>query len=475
MAQVVAVALDFMEPRTLEGASIPQLSVWGLKGVSALDPGLSAEQRGTDLVLTGGPRILLTRPAPATPAAADWGRAVAELYATAASVSDPVRRAGLSGGLQSFFDEVFNHFDPYSRYVPPAAATEERDRRTGEAGIGVTLVRQAGYVAIRALNGDGTGAEAGLDVNDRILEVDGQSTRNRDAQTVQGWLAGDDGTVVVMRVRGRDGRVRLVEVEREAIPPETVFASRVGELAIVRISMFSADTDRRLAHELDGIANPPSGRRPQAVVLDLRGNRGGLLRQAVDASRLLLGRALVATTEGRNPQANRVWRAEGDDMVPGLPVMVLVDGRTASAAEIMAAALADQGRAVVVGSATLGKGLVQTIGQLPDGGELFITWSRVLAPDGWPIQGLGVLPQVCTSTGEERTQAQLASLQTGRMLMAPAVTAERRSRAPLAAAQVVELRQPCPASEGRDADLATARWLATHPAAYAAALLPPPR
>ncbi len=470
-AQVVASALEFMAPRTLEEVGIPQLAIWGLRGISALDPALTAEVRGSDLVLSAGARVLMTRPVPADATAAAWGQAAAEMYAAAWTASDAVRRAGMPGALQSFFDEVFNHFDPYSRYVPPVAAGQERDRRTGEAGIGVTLVRQAGFVAIKDLNGDGTAAEAGLDAGERILEVDGQSTRNRDPQTVQGWLAGDDGTVVSLLVRGRDGRVRPVEVEREAIPPETVFASRSGDLAVVRISMFSADTDRRLAHELDGIANAGRGR-AQALVLDLRGNRGGLLRQAVDSSRLLLGRALVATTDGRNKQASRVWQAEGEDMVPGLPVVVLVDGRTASAAEIMAAALADQGRAVVVGSVTLGKGLVQTIGQLPDGGELFVTWSRVLAPRGWPIQGLGVLPQVCTSSGEEHTQAQLASLAQGRLLMAPAVDEERRTRAPVPAARIVEMRQACPASEGRDADMATARWLAAHPAAYAAATLP---
>ena len=471
-AQVVSVGLEFMAPRTLEDVGVPQLAVWGLHGVSALDPALAAELRGTDLVLTAGPRLLLTRPAPAGAAAGAWGQAVADLFTAAADMSPAVRQAGLTGALQAFFDEVFNHFDPYSRYVPPAAADTERDRRTGEAGIGVTLARQGAGVVVRAMNADGTGAEAGLDLGDTVLEVDGQSTRNRPAATVQGWLAGDDGTVVSLVVRGRNGRVRSLDVEREAIPPESVFASRMGDVAVLRITMFSADTDRRLAHELDAVANG-GGRPVQAVILDLRGNRGGLLRQAVDASRLILGRAVVATTEGRNPQANRVWQADGEDMIPGVPVIVLVDGRTASAAEIMAAALADQGRGVVVGSATLGKGLVQTIAQLPDGGELFVTWSRVLAPLGWPIQGLGVLPQVCTSTGEERTQDQLASLQAGRMLTAPAVAAERQARAPVPAARIVELRQPCPASEGRDADLLTARWLASHPAAYAAALLPP--
>ena len=153
----------------------------------------------------------------------------------------------------------------------------------------------------------------------------------------------------------------------------------------------------------------------------------------------------------------------------------MVDGRSASAAEILAAALADQGRAVVLGSSTLGKGLVQTITPLPDGGELLITWSRVLAPLGWPIQGLGVLPQVCTSLGIDSLNRQLAALKQGQSLMARALQRHNTARAPLPPAEMLEIRATCPAGEGRDTDLLTARTLIETPAAYRAALLGAPR
>ena len=137
----------------------------------------------------------------------------------------------------------------------------------------------------------------------------------------------------------------------------------------------------------------------------------------------------------------------------------------------MAAALADLGRGVVVGSSTLGKGLVQAIKRLPDDGELFVTWSRVLAPKDWPLQALGVMPQVCTSLGEERTNKQLADLDHGVWDMAKAVAATRAARAPLPVAQALELREPCPAAEESDADMLVARFFSQHPAAYAAALI----
>jgi carboxyl-terminal processing protease len=213
------------------------------------------------------------------------------------------------------------------------------------------------------------------------------------------------------------------------------------------------------------------------VVVDLRGNRGGVLQQAVAAAAMLQANGVVAITSGRDPDAAHVFTADGRDLARYLPVVVLVDGGSASAAEILAASLADQRRAVVVGSSTLGKGLVQTILPLPDGGELLVTWSRVLAPLGWPIQALGVLPQVCTSLGQEALDRQLAALAQGRQPMAAALARERAARAPVPPAEALELRAACPAAvgpaaAGQDADLAAARFLISSPDAYATALLP---
>jgi carboxyl-terminal processing protease len=117
--------------------------------------------------------------------------------------------------------------------------------------------------------------------------------------------------------------------------------------------------------------------------------------------------------------------------------------------------------------------MVQTIDPLPDGGELFVTWSQTIAPLGWPIEGVGVLPQVCTSLGPEALNRQLAALSTGFQPMAAAVRRSRAARIQVPALEVLEIRAPCPASEGRAADLEAARRLIANPVAYAAALLPP--
>jgi len=307
--------------------------------------------------------------------------------------------------------------------------------------------------------------------------VNGQATRGIDLATVADWIAGPEDTRVAITVRGRDGHVRTLDVMRAMVPPETVFAERLRDALLVHVTEFDRDTAAQLTRVLSSAlsgsaaaAHPIGG-----IILDLRGNPGGLVREAIGVADELLPSGIIASAVGRDPDATRVWRSTEGQLADDLPVVVMVDGRTASAAEILAAALADRGRAVVVGSATLGKGLVQTIAPLPDGGELFITWSRMLAPRDWPLQGLGVLPQVCTSLGQNALQSELDSLDQGAQPMAEAIARHRAARPPLPPAQALAIRAACPAAEGGDVDLTAAKFLIQHPVAYVTALLPPMR
>jgi len=470
---VYATALAFLVPRTLDPVPVSQITIWGLRGLTTLDPALTTEVRDGKLTLAAADRVLVALPPPPNDDIAGWAASAVELSAAAIPASAAVRRAGAQGIMQSFFDELCNHLDPYSRYVPPREAGEDQERRSGSAGAGLTLAKRSGAIVVQEAIADGPGALAGIRPGDAILSVDGQPTRGKDAPTVAGWVAGPEDTSLVITWRGRDGRSHTAELVRIMVPPETVFSQRLGPLLLLQVTGFNHSTDSHLTHAIEaGIAGP---RRPEGIVLDMRGNRGGLLRQAVAAADALLPAGIVAMTAGRDPEATRVWRSTAGEVADDIPVSVLVDGRTASAAEVLAAALADRGRAVVIGSSTLGKGLVQTISALPDGGELFVTWSRVLAPRGWPIQGLGLMPQICTSLGEAELGRQLATLAQGRQPMAQALAAHRAARAPLPPAQMLAIRAACPAAEGRDADLDAARFVIGNPAAYATALLPPLR
>ncbi|HUN41089.1 MAG TPA: S41 family peptidase [Acetobacteraceae bacterium] len=473
VGDVYSVALAFMEPRILEPVPVPVLTVWGLRGLTALDPDLLATRIGDKLVLLAGQRVVAEEATPKGDRPADWAAAAVRLSETAADVSDAVRKAGTQAIIQSFFDELFNHLDPYSRYVPPRETAIERAARIGTAGLGVTLAQRGPSVLVQSVIADGPASMAGLHPGDSILTVDGMAMHGHSAAAVASLLAGPDGTTLHVTWR-EHGRTRSAELERAMVPPETVFPLRVADVLLIRVTGFDHSTAEHLANALqEGMAVPTP---PAGVIIDLRGNRGGLLDEAVEAANELLPAGVVAYTAGRDPDASHEWRSQpGEELARNVPVVLVVDGRTASAAEIMTAALTDRGRAVAVGSTTLGKGLVQTIAPLPDGGELFVTWSRVLAPRGWPLQGLGVLPQVCTSLGEAALRQQLTALAEGQQLMQGAIDAERNARAPLTPSRMLAIRSACPAAVGTDADLATARALIENPAAYAAALLPPMR
>ncbi|MGH7043648.1 MAG: S41 family peptidase, partial [Acetobacteraceae bacterium] len=416
--------------------------------------------------------------------------AAAAMAAVAWNTSAAVRRAGTEGVIQAFFDEMFDHLDPYSRYDAPRVAAADEAARGGDVGIGLRLVRRHGAILAGVVNPDGPAARAGVRPGDAILTVDGKPAAHRSIARVADWLSGPDGSELVLGWRPAGGKVaggktvggktaggitagapRLASIVRARVPPRTVFSEQLAGMLLISITRFNRDTATGFAAPVERAMAAHT--RPDGIVLDLRGDPGGLLDQAVAVADALLPAGVVVRTEGRDPAASAIWRSKPGERAAGLPVVVLVDGRTASAAEILAAALADRGRAVVVGSATFGKGLVQAFTQLPGGGELFVTWSRVLAPRGWPLEGLGVLPQVCTSLGQMAVERQLEALNDGIQPAAAAILRERTVRAPVPPAEAVAIRSACPAAVGQELDLEVAHFLIDNPAAYAAALLPP--
>ncbi len=471
--EVYATALAFIAPRALDPVTVPQLAIWGLRGLTALDPDLIATESGGRIVLTTMQRTIYAAPQPPVPTPQAWATAAVSIAQAAWVASSAVRRAGTQGIIQAFFDEMFNHFDPYSRYVPPGQATQEEAEREGSTGIGLAVAAVQGMIVVTAIAPDGPAIGVGLHVGDRILSVNDQPTARQESATVAAWLGGTEGSTVRLVWRTHDGRLHRADVVHTTVPPQTVFAQRVAAMLVLRLTAFSRNTDTGVAEPIAAAFN--ARHQPDGIVLDVRGNRGGLLREAVSVADELLPAGVVSLEQGRDPAANRIWNSAGDELAKDVPVIVLVDGRTASAAEVLAAALADRGRAVVVGSSTFGKGLVQTLTTLPDGGELFVTWSRLLAPRGWPIQGLGVLPQVCTSLGIAALEQQLQELASGVQPMAAAINRARNIRAGVPPAEIVAIRSACPAAEGRELDLDVAHFLIKNPAAYAAALLPPLR
>jgi len=462
--------------RHLDPVSAADLAVWTLRGLEAIDPSLKAQQSAGTLLLSGRNGVIGARPLPTPPAdlapelaALPAAIAVAALFEAAWRRSVALQRAGPASMLRNGFDELFNHLDPYSRYLGPEDAAAARSRRIGRSALGLTLGNGGRRgIPVTAVAPGSAAALAGLRVGDRLLAIDGETLLGGGAEAASVLLEGPEGSTLTLGLQRR-GRGFEATLLRAATPPETLRAERRDGILWLRLEGFSNATDRRLTQLL---TEAQRGALPRGIVLDLRGNRGGLLTQAVAVASAFLNDGLVAATEGRVAAAVRGYAAAGPDVTSGLPLVVLIDGRTASAAEIVAAALADRRRAVVIGSATQGKGLIQLVLPLADGGELLVSWSRVLAPDGWPIQDFGVLPSLCTSLGADALAADLAALRGGTAPMAPVLARLRAARAPAVASEVATLRSACPPAEGRDSDLAAARALIEAPEAMRAAMVP---
>jgi carboxyl-terminal processing protease len=470
LTSVQTEAIDFMLPRTLEAVTAAQLAMWGLGGLTTMDPSLIAVIQEKRIQLFQGGRSIYDVTVQGTEAA-PWAQAAAKIAAAGYIASRAMRQAGQAAITKALLDQMLTHLDPYSRYIPPIDAVGDRDRRVGHAGIGVTLVQHGRSVTVRDVIIGSPGALAGIMPGDVIQWVDGHTALNRDRVAVDALLNGPEGTELRMGWVNRDGTSRGATLTRVMIPPETVFPQRIGDNALIQITGFSQTTDE---HVIQVIRENLRGPRPiTGIILDLRGNRGGLLRSSVATANTFLPAGVVVRSAGRAPETNRVWLSGSGELAKDVRVVVLVDGGTASAAEILAAALQDRGRAVVIGSSTFGKGVVQTIDPLPDGGELFLTWSRILAPSGWPIQSLGVMPQICMSRGEDAVRRQLASLADGTLDMETALKRHRAARAPLTPDQIVAIRERCPAADPSTDDVTTAQKLLENPAEYAAALLAP--
>jgi carboxyl-terminal processing protease len=193
-----------------------------------------------------------------------------------------------------------------------------------------------------------------------------------------------------------------IEVVRAHIVPQTVTYRRQDNAAIIQLTGFNQSTTRTLREKLIQ-ANKEIGSDLSGFVLDLRGNPGGLLDQAVAVSDLFIGDGRIVSTHGRHPDSHQYFDAKSDDLAKHRPVVVLVNGNSASASEIVAAALQDSGRAVVIGSGSFGKGTVQTVLRLPNEGELTLTWARFHAPSGYALNRRGVIPDICTTGIPDQT------------------------------------------------------------------------
>jgi carboxyl-terminal processing protease len=282
--------------------------------------------------------------------------------------------------------------------------------------------------------------------------VDGKVVTGIELEAIHQRLQGSIGSRIAVTLV-RPGGTQTVTLTRALIVPETVVFERQGSVAYFRLYSFNQETTSTLSAAVKR-AKDEIGPELAGIVLDLRDNPGGLLDQAIAVSDLFIGYGPIITMRGRHPDSRQRFEATKGDIADGLPVVVLVNGNSASASEIVAVALQDSGRAVVAGTASYGKGVIQTVIRMPNQGELTLTSAQVYAPSGYSIDRLGVLPSVCTAV-DSVAEPILAALKDRKV--APLPITLRNSVTPEDMPLLDRLRSGCPArktDEPVDVDVA---------------------
>ncbi len=297
--------------------------------------------------------------------------------------------------------------DPHSMFMDPTQYQQMKADTTGEyGGVGLDVTMRDGALVVISPIDDTPGARAGIQPGDEILAIDGVSTRELTLTQAIERLQGPPGTrVTIHLMRKGFAQARDIPIVREHISNRPISARLVDQaFGYVRITSFQERTDAYLKDAL-GKLHAQAGGPLAGLVLDLRNNPGGLLDQAVRVADRFLDSGLIVSTEGRHNHTEKEW-AHPRDTEPNYPMIVLVNGGSASASEIVAGALQDHGRAVIMGTQTFGKGSVQTVIDLPDGSGLKLTVAKYYTPKHRSIQEEGITPdvvvhQVAEATGPE--------------------------------------------------------------------------
>jgi carboxyl-terminal processing protease len=351
---------------------------------------------GLLLVLTGG--IWLgghpeTLPGPIRDALVDDGPAIrANLIDTIQEhFYKPVSRKQLEEeSLRGMVDSLK---DPYSRYFSPREAKSFNEDLSGRfEGVGMSVHPAKEGLVITDTFAGAPARKAGMLAGDIIIEVNGRSIAGQGINKSTDQIKGPPGTFVRLTVkRGKKRltfRVKRAKIEVPEVKGKLV--KRDGhKFAYVSLASFSSGVHGKLRKRIDALVKQGG----EGVLLDLRGNPGGLLREGVLVSSIFIEKGLIATTKGR-AEPKRTYKAEGGAIAGDLPVVVLVDRGSASASEITTGALRDRGRATIVGTRTFGKGVFQEIEPLKNGGALDLTVGRYYLPDGEPLPKDGIKPQI---------------------------------------------------------------------------------
>lgn len=410
--KTLSFAFSAISERYLQKVSVAQVALDSLAGLATLDPAVSVAREGGLVRLRSDGRMIAQYAAPGEGDATGWTQIALQVMRDSRRMSDKMRQADDERLMKVMFDMVLARLDQFSRYSAPDEARNHRASRNGFAGVGIRYddVGPSG-IEIRAVIPESPAEAARFQAGDVLTHVDGRPVASMSLEQVSDQLRGEIGSQVALTLlRKASGRSETIAIRRSLVVPPTITMTLDDGVANIRISGFNQRTAANLTKAVQD-ARGRLGSRLKGVLLDLRGNPGGLLDQAVTMADLFMAHGRIVSTQGRHRHANQVYDASPGDIAEDLPLAVLVDGKSASASEILTAALQDAGRAVVIGTNSYGKGTVQTVIRLPNDGEMTLTWSRFHSPTGYALHGLGVLPTICTAAGQDKAASLLQAVE----------------------------------------------------------------
>jgi len=303
--------------------------------------------------------------------------------------------------MDSAINGILQSLDPYSAYMNPKIFEEMQTETSGEfGGLGIEVSMEAGVVKVITPIDDTPASRSGVKARDYIVRINGEQVQGKTLMEAVNLMRGPVGSPIEITIR-RKGlkKAKIFTIIREIIEIKSVISKLIdNEIGYLRLRAFNENSSNQLKGEISKLEK---NNKLVGYILDLRNNPGGLLSQAVRISDFFLDDGEIVSTRGRKSRENRKFFAKKGDRIKGKPLIVLINNGSASAAEIVAGALQDQKRAVLLGEATYGKGSVQSIIPLRNRGAIRLTISKYYLPSGKSISEVGVTPDIRVEAEDE--------------------------------------------------------------------------
>lgn len=296
--------------------------------------------------------------------------------------------------ISSAINGMLSDLDPHSSYLPAKAFSKMQERTKGEfGGLGIEITMQDGYVLVVSPIDDTPAARAGIKSGDLIVMIEGQDVLGLSISEAVALMRGPVGSDLVITIRRGNEDLFDVTLTRDVIKMRSVRHESFDEVGYIRITNFTEQTTPGLKKAIKSL-NQQHGQSLDGIVLDLRNNPGGLLREAIAVSDAFLNEGEIVSTRGRQENQSSRHYATNGDLADGLPIVVLINSGSASASEIVAGALKDHQRAIIMGTRSFGKGSVQSIIPMAGHGAVRLTTARYYTPSGVSIQSTGIEPDI---------------------------------------------------------------------------------